>query len=996
MAKEIEYYKKYEPIDGKWYITKELGKGAFGVVYEVERRDFSDTRSALKIISIPSSKSELEEFRQEHYELDEKSITSYYYGFVEDVTKEFKIMSQLRGHSNIVSFEDYNIVEHTDDIGWDIFIRMELLTPMNKYFSQNKLTVNSVVKLGIDICKALEVCSKHNIIHRDIKPANIFISNMGEFKLGDFGIARTLEKTTSGLSQKGTYTYMAPEIYKGDMYGANVDIYSLGIVMYKLLNNNLEPFRTNMTYGDMQNAFAKRMSGEKIPCPMNANGKLASIILKACSYNPAERFQNPTQMRESLESILNGLDYNIDSDKIISFEPSVNNVDEESDETEVMKENITKNKQFSEKKKIGIAIAVIVCLFSLVITFLNTNVKDFLGNSSKTILTLTAEKEISEEDEKTINETFTARATAFNDSVKYRKDGDKYNFVISDKNMFGRTSEERKYNYDVLKSRGNFRIILQYGGWISDFGKEGIEQITVEKENTEKFSLLMSDKLHESIQKIIKDTETEEIYYIHVKLNSQASLYFKECIKKAKENNTYMKAIGNVDFDGSNLMEYDELGYVIDVNPDGTEFYLLSEYFDSEFTTGVLLSMLETKELPCFFDDVLNEEAVWDEAVDNFGKNQKKEITGRQVSIEIPINIYVSDYDEKSSDQKFNEYVKNIKKRIDKLNTPYMLGFKGIDSRTLIVRLSPEIIGSDYVRMIFSEKEVDIYSQYRNIYANIESLQPSLDTLGNVCLQINVQETKQDLIKEYDSGFDFSLDESNDEISVEGIEKSGEGKNVYLVVNDVTIASAELSRMDGNTLYFSNFLCFNEEKATDEEIPILDLVSYISSEEDYYSSSYSEINVLYSEDGREWKETNDIPWKYTAESEIDKQVFGQLKEMGYDVTRSLKMRNALIIDFKIDQDDEFVDTFIAEVKKVYDACDFDSGSYATVYMRIKNESKEYSSDRARFVVNKDSYSNGMSLTGIFAGPTYEKYADAVKNKCSQDDFFIQRNFHVIN
>jgi len=85
---DITYYKKYEPIDGKWYINKELGKGAFGTVFEVERRDFTNAKSALKVITIPSSPSDVASYREENFELDEQSITSYFYGFVEDFIKE--------------------------------------------------------------------------------------------------------------------------------------------------------------------------------------------------------------------------------------------------------------------------------------------------------------------------------------------------------------------------------------------------------------------------------------------------------------------------------------------------------------------------------------------------------------------------------------------------------------------------------------------------------------------------------------------------------------------------------------------------------------------------------------------------------------------------------------------------------------------------------------------------------------------------------------------
>ena len=199
---DIAYYKsKYEPIDGKWFINKKLGSGAFGTVLEVERRDQTNMKAAIKIVQVPSSSGEVESYREENYELDEQSISSYFYGFVEEFTKEIQLMSEIKGHGNVVTIEDYDVKKHTDEIGWDIFIRMELLTPMNKYFRDNPPKTRDVIQLGIDICKALEVCQKYKITHRDIKPSNIFVSKNGDQKLGDFGVSRTLEKTSSGLSK---------------------------------------------------------------------------------------------------------------------------------------------------------------------------------------------------------------------------------------------------------------------------------------------------------------------------------------------------------------------------------------------------------------------------------------------------------------------------------------------------------------------------------------------------------------------------------------------------------------------------------------------------------------------------------------------------------------------------------------------------------------------------------------------------------------------------
>ena len=150
-----------------------------------------------------------------------------------------------------------------------------LLTPFTKRVQMSPFKSSDALKLGTDLCRALEYCSVRNILHRDIKPENIFVSSFGDFKLGDFGIARQLEKTNSSLSKKGTYMYMAPEVYRGEQYNASVDIYSLGLVLYKLFNNNRLPFAPQdkelLSFNEREESLGRRIRGDQLPSPVNAS-----------------------------------------------------------------------------------------------------------------------------------------------------------------------------------------------------------------------------------------------------------------------------------------------------------------------------------------------------------------------------------------------------------------------------------------------------------------------------------------------------------------------------------------------------------------------------------------------------------------------------------------------------------------------------------------------------------------------------------------------------
>ncbi len=305
---ENEYYKRYEPFFGEWRIKRFIGAGSYGRVFEIERRDEFDTvyTGALKAVTIPSSQGELDEILADG--MDMNGASTYFRDYVKELNREIALMSKLKGHSNIVSYEDHKMFPHEDGVGWDILIRMELLTPITSYLKQNHtFTRREVIQLGMDLCKALEICQRYNIIHRDIKPANIFISETEDFKLGDFGVARIASASTGASTRAGTVNYMAPEVFRGEKYTSNVDIYSLGLVMYQLLNNNrmplYPPYPQPITPSSRERAQAQRLSGAALPPPANAEGRLAEIVLKACAPDPAQRYDSPTVMRQALEAI---------------------------------------------------------------------------------------------------------------------------------------------------------------------------------------------------------------------------------------------------------------------------------------------------------------------------------------------------------------------------------------------------------------------------------------------------------------------------------------------------------------------------------------------------------------------------------------------------------------------------------------------------------------------------------------------------------------------
>ena len=290
-----------------WRTVRRLGAGSFGAVYEIERDVFGEVeKAALKEIVLPREEGDTEELRSLGY--DDESITLHYKSCLEDIVREYTLMRKLKGHSNIVDCDDLRYEPHESGFGWRIRIKMELLTPMLKALDVLKHE-GEILRLGMDLCQALIACRKRNIIHRDIKPQNIFRSEDGNYKLGDFGIAKTSEKTSGG-TKTGTYNYMAPEVYNNQPYGAAADICSLGLVLYWLLNEYRSPFQPLppqvLTPTLDEQARLRRFGGEPLPPPANGSEALKQVVLRACAFDQAVRYATPEEFYAALSAVKNG------------------------------------------------------------------------------------------------------------------------------------------------------------------------------------------------------------------------------------------------------------------------------------------------------------------------------------------------------------------------------------------------------------------------------------------------------------------------------------------------------------------------------------------------------------------------------------------------------------------------------------------------------------------------------------------------------------------
>lgn len=299
-----------------WSITQKLGEGASAEVFEItcKRTDpanHSETtaKGALKVITIPANDYEIKQNRAQG--MSDEDVRAYYCDVADQIISTIHKLRSFGVHENIVLYGEPFKVNNPDRIGWTVFVPMERLYPLDSIFPQEmNYDRDTVIRLGIEICRALQVCHAHNLLHRDIKPANILVDAQGNFKLGDFGIAKVKEETITDISARGTENYMAPEIIRQEVIHSDdftADLYSLGLVMFELLNDGRLPgnpdYPSLKTTEDNTRFLMRKMTGNFSSFAKRDDSVLLSAIAEACEISIGKRYQSAAEMERTLEVV---------------------------------------------------------------------------------------------------------------------------------------------------------------------------------------------------------------------------------------------------------------------------------------------------------------------------------------------------------------------------------------------------------------------------------------------------------------------------------------------------------------------------------------------------------------------------------------------------------------------------------------------------------------------------------------------------------------------
>ncbi len=279
-------------------VTAEISSHNGRTCYSVQHARTGE-RFVLKHISIPASDRQVHALLLTGAYPDEAAVHTYYGSVAEDIKKELDAGKALADSGYFASAISYQIEPKESGTGYDLYILYQQLVPLSRFIAESAMTGLRAVNLGIDLCSALNICREAGYLFGNLKPENVFLTPSGRFLLGDLGLVPLQDLQYASVPEEYLGAYAAPEL--SDIAASpntTMDLYALGMLLYRIYNGNHGPFEDEHTGEGMADKL--RLTGKALPTPIYADYELSAIILKACSPVPEERYQTPEEFKQAL------------------------------------------------------------------------------------------------------------------------------------------------------------------------------------------------------------------------------------------------------------------------------------------------------------------------------------------------------------------------------------------------------------------------------------------------------------------------------------------------------------------------------------------------------------------------------------------------------------------------------------------------------------------------------------------------------------------------
>ncbi|MFW6256542.1 MAG: Stk1 family PASTA domain-containing Ser/Thr kinase [Bacillota bacterium] len=302
-------------LNERYKIIEEIGKGGMAIVYE-GRDLLLDRKVAIKIL------------RSEH--LTDKN-------FLEKFQHEARAVARI-SHPNVVSIFD---IGQDNDYHYLVMEFIEGENLKDIISQRGQLSAAEALDITRQICSALEVAHKQNVIHCDIKPHNIILDTQKTIKVTDFGIARAVSESTLTMTDTimGSAHYFSPEQAKGGEIKGYSDLYSVGVVLFEMLTGEV-PFSGESPISVALKHIQKK---PRIPSAVEEElpRELKELVLKALAKEPEDRFDSATQMKEKINEVMKNLS---------SKDKREQKEEDRTQDTKIMKKEDIINKKNEEQK----------------------------------------------------------------------------------------------------------------------------------------------------------------------------------------------------------------------------------------------------------------------------------------------------------------------------------------------------------------------------------------------------------------------------------------------------------------------------------------------------------------------------------------------------------------------------------------------------------------------------------------------------------------------
>lgn len=975
-----------------WEVVRKLGEGSFGGVYEIQRTlpDGQVEKGALKKLTLPRNADEIEELRSGQY--DEASITAHFSNQLKNLVGEYGMMKKLSGCPNIVHSLDLSYIQHDDGIGWDLYIRMELLTPLKKVLPP-EYSEKTVLELGTSLCNALVACEKEHIIHRDIKPENILVSDAGVYKLGDFGVAKVAVENGTGTIT-GTTGYMAPEISKHESYGPTVDIYSLGMVLYWMMNERTLPFLPLPpqipTPKQRQEATNLRFRGEALPEPKNGSEALKRVILKACAYNPEDRYQTAGEMMEALKNC--GEDKR---PKPIQTEGAAEQLrqpeqPQEANASVPRKPEIQtekKPKKKGAKKRLLPIAAAVLCIVAAAAllgrpkkttnkptaTAPATATTATAGNAAAQTekapvlkLTLVPDETASFADVKHDAALIQGRIEALSSKAEISSDEEtgEINVTIpmtdigykNDVESVIRATINRKQELWFVRYVDSYEYT--YDDETGPINREDITAInqTTAGEMNEKFGMPLEIELYN------KETATLE--------KSQPCIYIQLTQERAEQLDS------NFDQDGIDTFCFDvtanaPVQFPFTYRVDDRSFVMVPTAWQEENLAKAITYGLsnETLHKSYSYRYKIIPEAYWQTRDDgnDFGRLQCEYGELNEPDNTVSLRFELTNYSEVSEELVKNT-IRQLKDKMDIVGLPYAFGTDVQKENVVVIRTSPERLNAKVLELFndtpgLRTNNSDIYTWDLNI-KDIEIV----STEGSGKIGMQVRYTKAESVEELTSKLRWKDDKTLS----------------YRVYQDPIVATNITTTISEDTVLFDQLPLLGLDSIDGQYRYLLELISYDLTAE--------RTGVFVNSRGYIFND-DDVHFGLSTVSEEDQEIISYIQENypEFDVRLGEDSYKQLYVSMNAQIGPNFYEKCFDQVERIFKDCDLDNSDLDSVIFYLIAEKGD---QRCRLLFAKYSDTPYMKCLGNCMGDTMDAYREDFSKIASWRLFFQKRDFRM--